>query len=325
MGYSRRKFVHLSVVIPLYNKREYIGRALASVAKQTYPASEVIVIDDGSTDDGAEIVERYTGLPVRLIRQRNKGVSAARNAGINAASGEWVAFLDADDEYHSDFLAQIAEAVLRYPDVGVAYGWSYFLESSESTVPGKAQAHPLLLDDYLAYVVFGGGREVNSSSVAIRRDAFAKAGAFPEGVCVGEDSDLWIRLAWTTRFVVIPTWLSTYHTYAGDSNWSKHIGEDAHWLSTYYAWKKNKRIPKRLVRSTEAYVAYYFLSRALYFVTRGERVKALRVLTTRVNYRMAPSLFVLKVVAHLVLPIGPLRRAFRQSGFVAIKQIKRSG
>ena len=74
-----------------------------------------------------------------------------------------------------------------------------------------------LIRDSLAYVVFGGGREVHSSSVAIRRDAFAKAGAFPEGVCVGEDSDLWIRLAWTTRFVVIPTWLSTYHTYAGDS------------------------------------------------------------------------------------------------------------
>ena len=101
---SQRIHLKVSVIIPLYNKAPYLRRALDSIAAQTFADFEVIVVDDGSTDDGATIVEKYPDSRFRLIRQANAGPGAARNAGIAQARGELIAFLDADDEWLPEFL-----------------------------------------------------------------------------------------------------------------------------------------------------------------------------------------------------------------------------
>ncbi|MEJ2647390.1 MAG: glycosyltransferase family A protein [Sedimentisphaerales bacterium] len=112
----------ISVIIPLYNKEKYIKRALDSVFAQTYQDFEVIVIDDGSTDEGAQIVRSYNDKRLRLIEQANAGPGAARNRGINESRAEYIAFLDADDEWLPDFLVTYQKALVNHPDCDLVMG-----------------------------------------------------------------------------------------------------------------------------------------------------------------------------------------------------------
>ena len=108
--------VSVSVVIPAYNAAEHITRAIDSVLAQTRRADEIIVIDDGSADNTADIVKRY-GAELKYIYQDNAGAGQARNAGIDAAKSEWIAFLDADDEWLTDKLQLQTDYLARHPDL----------------------------------------------------------------------------------------------------------------------------------------------------------------------------------------------------------------
>ncbi len=108
--------ITVSVVIPAYNAAKYIGRAIDSVLAQTRPADEIIVVDDGSTDNTADVAHGY-GDKIRFIRQENAGASVARNTGIEAATSEWIAFLDADDEWLPQKLQLQTEHLRRNPNL----------------------------------------------------------------------------------------------------------------------------------------------------------------------------------------------------------------
>ena len=121
----------LSVIIPLYNKAPYVKKALESVCHQTYSDYELIVINDGSTDDSCMIAEKYLqgmdGINYQLITQENAGVSAARNNGVAQASGEYISFLDADDWWEPTFLEKMAKFIEDYPEAGLyASNYMYY-------------------------------------------------------------------------------------------------------------------------------------------------------------------------------------------------------
>ena len=195
--------VTFSVVIPLYNKEATVKRALRSVFDQTVQDFEIIVVNDGSTDNGAGIVQAIGDSRIRLINQKNQGVSAARNHGIAEAQYEMIAFLDADDEWLPEFLETIRRMVIRYPDCGL-YATRYFLRSSSekqqpAIVRGLPNTFEGILENYFE-IASRSNPPVWTSATCARKSALEKIGDFPVGVKSGEDLLTWARLA--SRFSV---------------------------------------------------------------------------------------------------------------------------
>ncbi len=187
----------ISVVIPLYNKGEFIARAVNSVLAQSMPDWELIVVDDGSTDNGLAVVEGYRDARVRLVRQANAGVSAARNQGVHQARSDYVAFLDADDYWAPDHLANLAQAIEQLPDC-VAWATAYFVvpESGATraiVLPAEQVGRTQVMPDYFAQIR-SHEHPVHSSAVMVRREVMLRLGGFPLGVSAGEDIIMWSRL-----------------------------------------------------------------------------------------------------------------------------------
>lgn len=187
----------ISVVIPLYNGAGYIRRSLQSVLGQTYTDFELIVVDDGSTDDGPAVVRTFTDARIRLVRQENAGVSAARNRGIAEAQGICAAFLDADDEWEPQFLDAIVHLSAAYPTAGI-WGTGYRRvfptgPSVEFTVAESRDRTTLQIDDYFRRLP--GGNVMHTSAVAIPVSVLRKLGGFREDCHQGEDEEMWGRIA----------------------------------------------------------------------------------------------------------------------------------
>ncbi len=209
----------VSVVIPLYNKGPYIARALNSVLAQTFQDFEVIVVDDGSTDDGAEVVRGFDDPRIRLIQQENQGVSAARNRGIEAARAEMIAFLDADDEWMAEFLETIVRLRTLYPDAGL-YGTAYEVHLPGSIVQRVyiTNEGDRVLSSYFGALVNFGSNIFNSSSFAAPREILTSVGGYPLGVKWSEDVTLWGKVALLYPVAYSPKICSIYHQYTANNS-----------------------------------------------------------------------------------------------------------
>ncbi len=201
----------ISVVIAAYNASATIERAVRSVLAQRRRADEILVIDDGSTDGTADIVRRF-GSEVRLISQANSGASVARNTGIQSASGDWIAFLDADDEWLSEKLYLQENFFVAHSDI--VWGYGNFIPTDWRGNPLKAvhgkDCGDAVFEDYFG--AYCHGVYAWTSTLIIRKDVFAKAGGFEAGMKRAQDNDLWFRIAYLfPRVGYIGQPLAIYH------------------------------------------------------------------------------------------------------------------
>ena len=194
----------VSVVIPLYNKGGYIKNTLASALAQTFSDFEILVVDDGSRDDGPARVREIKDHRIVLIQQDNTGVSATRNRGMKEAQAQFVAFLDADDLWEPDHLHHLMELSRRFPQVAL-FGnrFTEFFGDAPSPV-SPAPVEYALLEEYFSAGAAGAQPFFTSSCMVNRTQALA-AGGFPAGHSRGEDLALWMNLA-----VAAPVAVSTY-------------------------------------------------------------------------------------------------------------------
>ena len=199
----------VSVIIPVYNGERFIRRALDSVFKQTYPLHQVIVIDDGSQDSTREIVaDEYGGL-VTLIRQQNGGPSKARNAGLQASTGELIAFLDADDWWKPEKIASQVRVLRAHPDAVGNYTALRMMTDEGVDLGDRKPVDPTTLGPTLRWCNPG----LPPSSALLRKSAVNKlAGGFDEALLGSEDWNLWFRLKAEGSFCVCPESLTYYQT-----------------------------------------------------------------------------------------------------------------
>lgn len=216
-----------SVVIPLYNKASYIDCSVQSVLDQSFTDFEVIVVDDGSNDGGAEVVKALNDPRIRLVCQANSGVSAARNLGISLAQGEWVALLDADDWHHPDHLAHLVKAQKAWPQAdAVATDFVEVVDADGLWPPrwGAVTEAPeveLITDLPRRWMR---GPSVCSSSIAIQRQRLQQMQpCFPPGEFQAEDLDFWFRLAEQTPIALAHAPLVAYRIEVKESLTTKHL------------------------------------------------------------------------------------------------------
>ncbi len=274
--------ISFSVVVPLYNKAEHIVRTLQSALKQSLTPFEIIVINDGSKDNGAELAAALCNPLVKIVHQSNGGVARARNTGIAHARGDWIAFLDADDWLHPDYLQTLSALITQHATLDmVATGYkSMHFDASTSLEPwplSGVQAQVEIIQNlpqrWMAGTCFF------TSSVAVRTSRLqALQPCFPPGESLGEDLDVWFRLAETSAIafnatplvarVWVPDGLSVVHTARTEPPFLLRMAERA----------RNQAMPLGLRASTLAFVAHSRLTMARTATIAGDRALARQLL-----------------------------------------------
>lgn len=299
-----------SVIIPLYNKKDYIKRCLESILNQSYGNFEIIIINDGSTDGGEVVAEEFKRDNVTLVSQINQGVSVARNQGVSLAKYDYVVFIDGDDTWDKDFLLELTKLITKFPHAGI-YGinHSYHYESGkilfekyDSLFDGESSG---VFDDYFKTFADLGKSPFSNSGCCYPKDVFEKIGGYKPGVKTTEDSDLWCRIA--LFFDVAFETKSLVNYYLETPNNTRNIIEykDFQVSTTLQKSIISNNIPEKYIPSVKQLIAFQQVSLVKRALLTGNRSFALKKIIDKrliINYPITTiKLFFITLLPHSLL------------------------
>jgi len=268
----------VTVIIPTFNRARYLAEAIQSVLGQTFPDYELIVVDDGSTDGTATVLAGFGDPRLRVLRQENRGISAAMNAGLQAARGKYIARLDSDDVWFPDLLEREVSILDSHPDIGVVYSRAQAMSAN-----GTPREHYLGLalrypNDALLSLLWG-DCTCNITTLA-RRSCFASAGPYDETFRTHEDWDMWLRVAQSHRFAFLNCTLGRFRkhddsiTSPSSPTFVEHIESRAKVLDKLYA---SPHLPPRLYAFKAVAYRNVYTEIGLFLFNTGHRARALRI------------------------------------------------
>ncbi|AMK75093.1 MULTISPECIES: glycosyltransferase family 2 protein [Methylomonas] len=183
----------VTVIMPTYNRKKFIGEAIQSVLDQSFQDFELIVVDDGSTDQTSEVVQAFVSEKIKYIYQSNCGRSNARNRALSLARGYYIAFLDSDDLYLPEKLALQIDYMDTHPDIGMIYTSAYCINESGERIKDKYDA--VVSGWIYEHIAFFVPVTITLPTVMVRKQVFDKAGVFDEKMDRFEDTDMWRRIS----------------------------------------------------------------------------------------------------------------------------------
>lgn len=295
----------ISVVIPLYNKEKSVASTLRTVLNQTFTDYEIVIVNDGSTDNSVAEVEKVQDDRIRLIHQQNAGVSAARNRGIKEAKGDLIAFLDADDEWKPEYLATQYYLFQKYPECSV-FACNYEFRNAEGNVTPTI-IHKLsfagedgILINYFEVASYS-NPPICSISIMVKKSAIRAIGGFPVGIKSGEDLLTWARLACQYRIAYSITPLAVFifdeRSFNADQKQRMPESVDVVGNELTQLYKVNPEIV-----GIKQYVGLWHKMRARIFLSKHLRWRAFYECVRAIQYHVN-----VKILVFLILSLMPYR------------------
>ncbi|MBX0332374.1 glycosyltransferase [Pontibacter sp. HSC-14F20] len=237
-----------SIIIPLYNKEASIAETLHTVLDQTFTAYEVIVVNDGSTDQSLSIVQSFDDRRIKVYTKKNGGVSDARNYGIERANYDYIAFLDADDTWDSNYLEEMNKMIEKYPDCGM-YNCAYRAVKGDRIFIESPNISDGVIEDYFKATLTLDNMISWTSATIIKKEVTAVSGLFPVGMVSGEDSFMWCKVAMHYPVAYTHKIMATYNMMMSGAfgriakpdsckeSWSDLYSNHNHYLNKFIAYK----------------------------------------------------------------------------------------
>jgi len=301
----------VTVIMPVYNVEKYVGAAISSVLKQTYPNFELLIVDDAGSDRSIKICRQFQDPRIRIISQENRGLAGARNTGIRKAVGKYIAFLDADDLWSPEKLARHVEHLNAHPRIGLSYAASRMIDDYGRTLAVSQSPKLRRIKPETVYLRNPIG---NGSAPVIRREVFediahesmrpGENNFFDESFRQSEDIECWVRIALTTswEFEGISGAYTLYRVNSG--------GLSANVIRQFETWERVRDrvrqldpvFAKRWEAAAEAYQLRYLARRSIRMLDRGMSISLMfRALARRPHILVAEPLKTINTLAAAIL------------------------